>query len=126
MDFQQLQTTRPDRRLASGVNHQFETAGFVLSIVAMCCSCCLYISLPCGALAVLFAILSKGGSDKMTGKAVTAFWLGIAALLSTLLVYGVATYTALQEYGSFEGILRAYCEMTGMDYETFYSQLFPQ
>ncbi len=62
----------------------------------------------------------------MSSRATIAFWLGIAALISTLLIYGVATYTALQEYGSFEGILRAYCDMMGLDYETFYSQLFPQ
>lgn len=75
---------------------------------------------------MLFAILSKGSQTKMSGKASMAFYLGLAALICTTLIYSVAIYTALQEYGSFEGILRAYCELTGMDYDIFYNQLFPQ
>lgn len=63
------------------------TAAFVIGIIALCTSCCLYIGLPGGALAILFAILSKGGETTMDSKATIGLWLGVLALVCTIVLY---------------------------------------
>lgn len=63
------------------------TASLVLGIIAMALSCCLYLSIPLGALGIIFAILSKGHSRKMTGRAKTGLGLSIGSIcLSFLLI----------------------------------------
>lgn len=64
----------------------FATASFVLGILSLVISCCFFISIPLGTLAVLFAILSKGASSHITGRAKTGLWLGIGGLALTILL----------------------------------------
>lgn len=110
----------------SNSGQAFETAAFVLGIIAFATSCCLYTSLICGALAILFAFLSRGSRRTMSSRALIALWLGVAAIACTAMFYGISYYTMIREYGSIEGVLQEYSRLTGIDYDTLYQMVYPQ
>ena len=101
-----------------------ETAAMILGIVSLTTCSCLYISIVCGALAIILALLSKGGENTMGSRAKIGLGLGIAGLVLTILLYALAFAVAIETYGSLEGILRAYCDMYGFDIEELYGDLF--
>ena len=101
-----------------------ETAAMILGIVSLTTCSCLYISIVCGALAIILALLSKGGENTMGTHAKIGLALGIAGLVLTILLYALAFAVAIETYGSLEGILRAYCDMYGFDFEELYGDLF--
>ena len=104
-------------------NHM-ETAALVLGIIsAATCSCC-YLSIPLAALAIVLALLSRGGKMKLSQKAKIAIILAIVGLVLTVILYTISFYIAFSEFGDIEGILRAYCEMYGLDYEALYGDMF--
>ena len=74
----------------------------VLSIVT--CSCC-YLSIPMGALAIVFALLSRGGKMQLDSKMKLCILLALVGILLTTL-------------------LREACELYGMDYEALYGDMF--
>lgn len=104
---------------------KMETAAMVLGIVSLATCTCLYVSIVCGALAIILALLSRGGQDCLSTHAKIGLGLGIAGLALTILLYATAFWVAFSTYGDLEGILRAYCDMYGLDYEEFYQELFP-
>lgn len=102
----------------------FETASWVLAIVAILSCTCFYGSYICGALAIVFALLSRGGQMKMSPRAKLGLILGISAIILTTVVTIGAMYIAIEEYGSIENILREYCNMYGLDFEELYGDIF--
>lgn len=105
-------------------SNAMEVAALVLGIISISTCTCLYTGIICGALAAIFASLSRGNHEKMSPRAKAAFWLGIAGLSLTAILYAVAYIFALSQYGSLEGLLRAYCEMYGIDYDSMYGNYF--
>ena len=105
-------------------SEKMETAAMILGIVSLTTCSCLYISIVCGALAIILALLSKGGENTMGSRAKIGLGLGIAGLVLTILLYTFAFAVAIETYGSLEGILRAYCDMYGFDFEELYGDLF--
>lgn len=114
-----------ERRLADKSSPGMELASLFLGAVAIMSCTCLYLSLPCGALAVILGVLSRGGQMQYGPRAQTGITLGCIALLTTLLIYGIAIAVLLQRYGSIEGILQASSELAGMDYEELMRELYP-
>lgn len=106
-------------------SHSMETASMVLGIISFTTCTCLYISLACGALAILLGLLSKGGELTISNKAQAGVIMGILGLVFTVVVYAASFAIAISAYGSLEGILQAYCDMYGIDYTEFYNSLFP-
>lgn len=102
----------------------FETSAMILGIGALVCCTCFYGSYIFGALAILFALLSRGGQMKMSSKAKLGLILGIVAIVLSTLVTIAAFAYALSEYGSMEGIIREYCNLYGYDYEEFMSEFY--
>lgn len=105
-------------------SRSMETASMVLGLISLTTCTCLYISLACGALAILLGILSKGGELTMSNRAQAGVIMGILGLVFTVVVYAASFAIAISAYGSIEGILQAYCEMYGIDYTEFYNSLF--
>lgn len=105
----------PDKR--SGA---METAALALGITAIVTCSCIYLSVVCGALSILLALLSRGGEYTMSRRARIALALGIAGLAATIALYVFSYISLLNTYGSLEGILRAYCDMYGLSYEEFF------
>ncbi|MCM1283128.1 MAG: hypothetical protein NC180_02065 [Muribaculaceae bacterium] len=106
-------------------SQSMELTSLILGVAAVTGCACLYLALPCGALAVILALLSRGGSMELGQKAQVGLILGIFALVLTIVLYGVSFGVALYQYGSMENILKAYSEMSGMDYDELLQQLYP-
>jgi hypothetical protein len=101
-----------------------ETVALVLAILSIVtCTCC-YLSLPMGSMAVVLALLSRGGQMKLGTKAKIAIIVGIGGIILTVGMFAVSFLVALREYGSIEGILREGCEMMGLDFEAMYGDMF--
>lgn len=100
-----------------------ETASLVLGIIAIASCTCLNVSIICGSLSMLFALLSKGGASSMSSRAMFCFVLGLVSVLITICFYTVLIVYMLHEYGSLSGILNAYSDMTGIDYNDLIEQI---
>ncbi len=110
----------PNRR-----SERMEATAMTLGLIAILSCTCLYVSIPCGALAIIFASLSRGGGMTYGARAQLGLILGIVAVSVTIFLYGVSFAIALLEYGSVEGILKASSDMAGMDYNELMQQLMP-
>ncbi len=76
-------------------------------------------------MAIIFATLSRGGQMQYGTKALTGMILGITALSVTIVLYASAFAFIYVEYGSIEAFLKAYSEMSGMDYNDLMQQIMP-
>ena len=120
--FEQSYQPNPNPPYHSRRSSQMESASLVLGLIAGISCTCLYLSIPCGALAIIFATLSRGGAMSYTSKAQIGMVLGILALVViTLLVVFVVVYAWVQ-YGSIEAFLEAYAKMQGMSYNELMQQ----
>lgn len=121
--FDNVYTTyrQPNRSQGS---QRMEIASLTLGIIAVSSCLCLYLSIPCGALAIILASLSRGGQMQYGSMAQVGLILGAIGLAFTIVIYGLSFAVAFHEYGSLEGILRAYSEMSGMEYDELLQQLY--
>lgn len=104
-------------------SQEMETASLVLGIIAIVSCTCLNVSIICGSLSMLFALLSKGGASSMSSRAMFCFVLGLVSVLITICFYTVLIVYMLHEYGSLSGILNAYSDMIGIDYNDLIEQI---
>lgn len=90
---------------------KMENAALFLGIIAIATPCFVYPSLICGALGIVFALLSRGGETTLTSRAkigltLSAIGLGIVVfLLFYTVMYAYAYYGGIEEmardvYGS--------------------------
>lgn len=66
------------------------SAALVLGIISIVTACCFYISIPLGALSILFAILSKEPSRPYLSQAKSGLILSIIGIAATLLLLALA------------------------------------
>ena len=124
-DFSYYQQNNPyqqpvqDKRSAS-----MTTAATNLGVISVTTCTCLYVSVACGGLAILLALLSKGGELTMSKSARLALYLGVAGLVITAITYAVTLYAIIGEYGSLEEYLRIYLQDYGMSLDDL-GQLMP-
>ncbi len=104
-------------------SQEMETASLVLGIIAIASCTCLNVSIICGSLSMLFALLSKGGASSMSSRAMFCFVLGLVSVLISICFYTVLIVYMLHEYGSLSGILNAYSDMIGIDYNDLIEQI---
>lgn len=102
----------------------FEAASWALAIAAVFSCLFFYVSYILGALAIVFALLSRGAQMKMSPKAKLGLAIGIFAIILTTVLTVGAVYIAIEEYGSIENILREYCNMYGLNFEEMYGDMF--
>ncbi len=106
--------------------NMFEAASMVLAIGALISCTCFYGAYIMGALAILFALLSRGGQMKMSSKAKFGLIIGILAIVLTTVLTIASVYIAIEEFGSIENALREYSQMYGLDFEQEFGPLFNQ
>jgi len=53
-------------RIAAGDSARMEAVSLILGSIALLSCTCLYLAVPCGALAIIFATLSRGGMMSYT------------------------------------------------------------
>lgn len=118
-----MHETPPFRQVIVKPNY-FEFVAFGLAIASLFSCTVIYTAYIFAGLAILFALLSRGAQMKMSTKAKWSIVLGIAGIiLATVLFVGSVLYL-LEEFGSFEGILRYYSEVAGVDFEEAFGDLF--
>ena len=122
--FENMYTTYDSPYTSKG-SGRMQIAAMILGIISIASCTCLYLAIPCGALAVILGVLSRGGQMKFENKAQIGIFLGLIGLSFTIVLFTSSFLYSLREYGSIEGILRAYAEMNGMDYEEMMQQLYP-
>lgn len=92
-----------------------EIASIVLGIIAVATCCCFYISLFCGALSIMFALLSRGGEMKLSQRALIGLILGIIGLALTVIFYAFAFFVLLLQCGSWENLYNMLLTMSTFD-----------
>ena len=62
----------------------------------------------------------------MSNRARYALILGLIGLIATIIMYTTTFAYAIYTYGSIENLLKEYCNLTGMDFNELYGDLFAQ
>lgn len=96
------------------------TASVIFGFLSLFSSIMFYVAIPCGALSILFALLSRGGNRKMTGKgrlAVILSLVGIAAsaVMTISAIHMVMTSPQLRS--QMETLFNYYAQEMGLDIE---------
>ena len=107
----------PDRH-----SKHMENLSLIMGIIALSTVCLVYPALICGALGIVFALLSRGGETTFSGRAKLGLTLSSVALgiIVLLLIYSVVFANVY--YGGIENMMRESCTSLGIDY----NMLFPQ
>lgn len=112
MDYQFYGPTPPESPRRS---KRLENAAFICGIIAIATPCVVYPAFICGALAIVFALLSRGGERTMTSRAKLGLTLGAIGLgFVTLLVIYTVVY-AYVYYGGFWEMARDIYASMGID-----------
>lgn len=96
-------------------------ASMVLAIAGLMTGCCIYPAIIFGSLAIILALLSRGGEMTTSGYAKTGLILGIIAIIFGILFFIYGLFTILVQYGGFEGYMNYIQEiMEDMGYPSSY------
>lgn len=85
-------------------------ASLVLGIIAIATGCCVYTSIICGALAIMLALLSRGGEMTMAPRAKVGMILGIIGIVLGILMLVAAIAFVIIQFGGFENYMDSYME----------------
>lgn len=80
-------------------------ASLVMGILSLTASCCIYAAIPFGALAIIFALLSRGGERKLDTKGITGLTLGIMGLIATIVIFTFMFIYSVNYYGGLDKFL---------------------
>lgn len=80
-------------------------ASMIMGIVGLVMSCCVYPAIIFGSLAIIFALLSRGGEMTTNGYAKAGMILGIIGIVCGILFMVYSLFTVLTQFGGFEGYL---------------------
>ena len=101
-------------------SRQMESAAFILGIIAMILSCLVYPALICGALSIVFALLSRGGELTFTPKAKAGLVMGSAGLVIVAALTIWTLIVAQVYYGGVEEMMREMYGQLGLDYDAIF------
>ncbi len=90
---------------------QMALASLILGIVSVITSGCIYSAIVCGALGILFAFLSRGGSDHMPPQAKAGLALSGFGMALTIVIYAAALTLIVFQYGGIDEFLLEYKEL---------------
>ena len=108
------------KNLLGGRSIRMEYASLILGIIGIVGCTCFYLSIPCAAMAIVFATLSRGEEMQYSTRSLVGLVLGIVALILIITFYGTSFLVAWKQYGSIEGILKAYAQNNGIDYDEIF------
>lgn len=80
-------------------------ASMVMGILGLVMSCCIYPAIIFGSLAIIFALLSRGGEMTMNGYAKAGMILGIIGIVFGIIFIIYGFFTIMTQFGGFEGYL---------------------
>ena len=80
-------------------------ASLVMGILGLAMGCCVYPPVIFGSLAILFALLSRGGELHMNSYGKAGLTLGILGIICGILIFAYSFFTLMAEFGGLEGYL---------------------
>lgn len=86
----------------------FISASIILGVAGIATCCCIYISLVCGGLSIIFALLSKGGETKISPAARNGLITGIVAVVATITITASSFVITMKQYGGFDNMMNYY------------------
>ena len=99
-------------------SQRMENAARLLGVIGAATFCLVYPALICGSLAIVFALLSRGGERTLTSRAKIALILGIVL---AMIIYTFAI--AELYYGGVENMARQVYGTLGIDFDTLMNSL---
>lgn len=81
-------------------------ASLIMGILGLVMSCCVYPPIIFGSLAIIFALLSRGGEMHTNSYAKAGLILGIIAIICGILFFIYSVLTLLLQFGGIEGYLQ--------------------
>ncbi|EOS23561.1 hypothetical protein C806_03069 [Lachnospiraceae bacterium 3-1] len=83
----------------------------IMGIFGLIMSCCIYPAMIFGSLAIIFALLSRGGEMHTNSYAKAGLILGIIAIICGILFFIYSILTLLIQFGGIEGYLQSIEEL---------------
>lgn len=80
-------------------------ASLVMGIIGLVLGCCIYPAIIFGSLAIIFALLSRGGEMNMNGYAKAGLILGIIGIAAGILFFLFSFASLMIQYGGFDGYM---------------------
>lgn len=114
MDFQSYQHTPPQNNRRS---QAMENVSLVLGVISLATICLVYPTLICGALAIVFALLSRGGEHTLTARAKAGLVLGSVGLGIVILMIVYTLVVAELWYGGIFNMARDMYGELGIDFD---------
>ena len=105
----------------------FSIATAICGLLAMTTSCTIILSLPLGALGILFAVLAHRTKKKMNTTCVTGIALSCVGLVSavSMIVYSFVMLPSLMENEAFRNQVNAVSQqLYGMDFDVFMEETY--
>lgn len=78
-------------------------ASLVMGILGLVMSCCVYPAIIFGSLAIIFALLSRGGEMHTNSYAKAGLVLGIIGIIRGFLILMYSFFTLMVQFGGLEG-----------------------
>ncbi len=100
MDYNEMYTSYIDKRSSS-----MAIASMVLGIAGLVLSCCIYPAIIFGSLAIIFALLSRGGEMTTNGFGKAGLILGVIAIICGILFLVYGLFILFVQFGGPEGYL---------------------
>ena len=97
-------------------SQRMENAALLLGVIGAATFCLVYPALICGSLAIVFALLSRGGERTLTSRAKIALGIVLAMIIYTFAI-------AELYYGGVENMARQVYGTLGIDFDTLMNSL---
>lgn len=122
MNYQDRPTGSPVKVLKLNI---YSILAFGCGILAALSISTIFISISLGSLAVIFAVLSKGYDKKMNRVSLNGFWLGLAAIIFSIVIIFSNIYLYIYDdayRGKFNDL---YEELYGTSFDEYLQEAFP-
>lgn len=128
MDFNHEYDNPNNRNLQNNRPEGFAIASLLCGILSNLCCCTGVLSIPVGALGILFAILTKRKGRRMSGLCIAGIWLSCVGIALGLLLTAYFLYTIFSDPAALEQFITDYNIMFeslyGMSLEEYMNSAF--
>lgn len=104
----------------------FAIASLVCGIVAVIACCTGVLSIPTGALGILFAVLTKRKGQSMSGMCVAGIWLSCVGMALGILMTAYSFFMVFNNPVLYEEVNTMFQTMYGMNIEEYFSYIINQ
>lgn len=122
MDYQSYNNQSPQEN--SRRSKRMENTSLILGVISIATICLVYPALICGSLAIVFALLSRGGEHTLTPHAKIGLTLGSIGLGAIILMIIYTLVIAEVYYGGLWNMARDVYGTMGIDFDALINSLY--